>query len=104
MAVSRECGEAGGDECSFVDRRALAVLEVTEQPSSGDPRVSTRLLPSDEDRQLEGVREGDARQLPRSGLGRRKIPALERPLEDRIGTALRSRCSSSPGPGGSLRV
>jgi hypothetical protein len=53
MAVSGKGDEAGRDHRSFVDRRIVAFLEVTQQPSRGDARMPARILARDQHRQVE---------------------------------------------------
>jgi hypothetical protein len=78
----------------------VAVLEVAEQPARRDARMPARILARDQDRQLKGVDEVERRELLCRRLRDQQVSMLKRPLEDRIGTALRGRRSSSLGPDG----
>ena len=90
--------KARSDQRGLVDRRLVMLVEVAPQPSSGNPRVSPRILARDQLRQLERLAEGEPANLLRGRLGYEKVAALERSPEDRPRVALRSRRSSSPGP------
>ena len=81
----------------LLNRRRRIVFEVAQQPAGCDPRVATWILPCHQQRQLERVFEAELRQLARSGQGDH-VAALDGPFEDRVGTALRGRRCSSPGP------
>jgi len=61
--------------------------------------MPARILASDEKRQLERLGEADPSDLLGRRLGNERVAVHERPAEDRVGTALRGRRSSSPGPG-----
>jgi len=58
--------------------------------------VATRILPCDQQRQLERVFEAELRKLPRSGKGGDDVAALGSPFEVRVRPALRGRRSSLP--------
>jgi hypothetical protein len=59
--------------------------------------VSARILPGDEHRELERIGEAELRKVFRGGHSHEHVPALQRPLEDRVWVALRGRRSSSLG-------
>jgi hypothetical protein len=58
--------------------------------------MAPRVFPGDEERQLERVFEAELRQFARSGQSGDDVAALQRPLEDRMWTAMRGRRCSSP--------
>jgi hypothetical protein len=66
--------------------------------------MPARILARDQDRQLERVREVQRRKLLRGRLGDEQVAVLECTAEDRVGTALRGRCSSSLGPDGAASL
>jgi hypothetical protein len=67
VAVAGEGGETGGDEGQLVDRRFSVFLEVAKERAGGDPRMPSRFLAGDQERQLERIGEPQPREL----LGRR---------------------------------
>jgi hypothetical protein len=77
----------------LLDRRVRILLEVAQEPARGDPRVTAGILPGDERGQLEWVPKTELREVSRSGYGHEDVPALQRPLETRVG-ALRVYCLS----------
>jgi hypothetical protein len=99
VAVSGECGEAGGGHRSLVDRRVVTFLEVAKQPARGDAGMPTRILARDQDRQLKRFGKAQPADLLRRRLGDEEVPALKCSAEDGTGMPLRGRRSSSTGPG-----
>ena len=87
----------------IVTDRKISGRASAHQPASGDPRVAARILPRDQQRQLERVVEAELRQLVRRSQRGDHVPPLDRSLEDPVWPALRSRHSSSVGPGGQMR-
>ena len=92
--------EAGRRHPGLLDRRFRALLEVTQQPAGGDAGVATRILPRDQERQLERLAEADPADLLRRRLGDDQVLVLERSTKDGAGMPLRGRCSSSRGRDG----
>jgi len=77
------------------------LFEIALQPPRSDPRMTWRILPGDQQREVERVEERKLRQLPRGRDGGNDVPPLDRALEDRIGAALRGdRCSLPRGRDG----
>jgi hypothetical protein len=93
---TRERDEARRGKCGFVDRRVWILLQVAQEPAGRHPLVTARVFPCDQHRQLERIEQIELRELLRGGQGREYVPALQRPLEDRVWMALRGRASVLP--------
>jgi hypothetical protein len=63
VPVSGEGGKARRDHPSFVDRHVERFVEVAAKPASRDPRVPTRILLRDQQRELERLGEGEPADL-----------------------------------------
>jgi hypothetical protein len=70
------------------------LLEVAKQPARGDAQMPARILARDQDRELERIAESDLRELLRSRLGSKQVPALKCLLDGPVGTAQRGRRST----------
>jgi hypothetical protein len=99
---TRERDEARRGQHGFVDRRVRILLLVAEEPAGRDPLVPAGILAGDEHGQLERVEQVKLRKVFRRGQGGEDVPALQRPLEDRVRMALRGRRSSSLGAAAGL--
>jgi hypothetical protein len=82
VAVSSKSGKTCGDHRSLVDRRPVTFLEIAQQPARGYARMPARILPRDQDCQLECVSQVERRQFLRYRLCDGQVPALQSPLED----------------------
>jgi hypothetical protein len=67
VAISGESGEAGYDHRCLLDHR-LTLLEAAQQPPRREPRMPARILPCDQQRQLEGLAEAQPADLLRGRL------------------------------------
>lgn len=61
--------------------------------------MTAGIVVGDEHRELERASEAELRQVFRRGQGGEHVPALQRPLEDRLWVALGGRRFSSLGAG-----
>jgi hypothetical protein len=61
VTIAAERAEGNGHHRCLLNRRVVVLLEVTLKPARRDPRMPARVLPRDQDRELEGLLEADAR-------------------------------------------